>query len=35
MVERENWWPALVTHTGPKELNTDESESSEYGNEIE
>ena len=22
MVERENWWPALVTHTGPKELNT-------------
>ena len=22
MVQRENWWPALVTHTGPKELNT-------------
>jgi len=22
-VEKANWWPALVTHTGPKALNTD------------
>ena len=22
MVDAENWWPALVTHTGPKDLNT-------------
>ena len=22
MVDKSNWWPALVTHTGPKDLNT-------------
>ena len=22
MVDESNWWPALVTHTGPKDLNT-------------